>query len=308
MTRLQRHVLFAGWSVCLFLLASGGIRQLVEFALEDRMVASQIVAGPFITAALLFVNRRNTYRVLENCLFFGASVSILGLLLLGLPKALDLHLAQTDALALFAAGVLATWLGGFLCFYGVAAFRASLFPLSFLLFAIPIPTVVLDATVAVLQRSSADTAHVVFLLTGTPVYREGFVFGLPGLTIEIAPQCSGIRSGIAMLMTSLLGGYLMLSSWWKRAAMVGAALPLLVLKNAIRIDTLSLLSIHVNPAIIEGRLHHEGGVVFFALGLLMLYPVLLLLIKSERNGRSLPGASALDRLGMHQSEVIRKRS
>jgi exosortase/archaeosortase family protein len=85
-----------------------------------------------------------------------------------------------------------------------------------------------------------------------------------------------------MLMTSLLAGYLMLRSWTRRAALVMIAVPLLMLKNAIRIDTLSLLSIHVDPGIIEGRLHHEGGIVFFALGLVLLYPVLLALIKSER--------------------------
>ena len=54
-----------------------------------------------------------------------------------------------------------------------------------------------------------------------------------------------------------------------------------ILKNAIRIDTLSLLSIHVDHGIIDSRLHHDGGVLFFALGLALVYPALMMLARSE---------------------------
>ena len=283
MTLLQRHLMFGLWSVSLFLLTAPVIRELIEFSLSDRMVASQIVVVPFVSAGLIFLRRREVFRVVENGMLAGATTIGLGLAVLSLP--VFGGGGNPDRLSLLTGGLLVAWVGGFLFFYGAPAFRRAVFPLLFLAFSVPIPSAVLDGTIAFLQRASADTAYGLLKLTGTPVYREGFVFALPGLLIEVAPECSGIRSGIAMLMTSLLGGYLMLSSWWKRAALVLAALPLLILKNAIRIDTLSLLSIHVDPGFIEGRLHQEGGVVFFALGLLMLYPVLLVLMKSEGNQR-----------------------
>ena len=44
-----------------------------------------------------------------------------------------------------------------------------------------------------------------------------------------------------------------------------AAVPLSVGKNALRIFTLSMLAIHVDPSFLTGRLHREGGVVFFLL-------------------------------------------
>ena len=34
----------------------------------------------------------------------------------------------------------------------------------------------------------------------------GFVFPLPSLTIEVAKQCSGIRSNLALLLSTLLVG------------------------------------------------------------------------------------------------------
>ena len=51
-------------------------------------------------------------------------------------------------------------------------------------------------------------------------------------------------------------------------------------KNAVRIVTLSLLTIHVDPGYIRGQLHHEGGIVFFGISLVLLTPVLLLLMRS----------------------------
>jgi hypothetical protein len=45
---------------------------------------------------------------------------------------------------------------------------------------------------------------------------------------------------------------------------------------------LSLLAVHVDKGILESRLHREGGIPFFALGLVLIYPILTMLIKSER--------------------------
>lgn len=60
-----------------------------------------------------------------------------------------------------------------------------------------------------------------------------------------------------------------------------AAIPILIFKNALRIAALSLLAIHVDKRIMTSEWHHEGGIPFFAMGLLLLYPVLLMLVKSE---------------------------
>jgi exosortase/archaeosortase family protein len=55
----------------------------------------------------------------------------------------------------------------------------------------------------------------------------------------------------------------------------------MILKNGIRIVTLSLLAVYVDPSFLFGKLHHDGGIVFFLLGLLLLLPVLLLLQRGE---------------------------
>ena len=157
-----------------------------------------------------------------------------------------------------------------------------MFPLLFLFLMAPIPDVLLNRVIVWLQQGSAEVSYAVFQLVGVPVFRTGFVFALPGVTIEIARECSGIRSSLALLITSLLAGHLFLRSAWTKAVFTLAAIPLLIVKNGIRIVTLSLLSIYVDPSFLTGNLHHQGGILFFLLALVILLPLLWLLQQHER--------------------------
>jgi exosortase/archaeosortase family protein len=56
---------------------------------------------------------------------------------------------------------------------------------------------------------------------------------------------------------------------------------MMLVKNGIRIATLTLLANYVNPAFLTGRLHHQGGIVFFLIGLALLLPVYWALRKGE---------------------------
>ncbi len=91
---------------------------------------------------------------------------------------------------------------------------------------------------------------------------------------------------VPILITSLLAGHFMLQSVWAKAALTLATLPLLIVKNGIRIVSLSLLSIYVDPRFLSGSLHHQGGMVFFILALILLAPVLWLLQRAERSRRT----------------------
>src|SRR5262249_28522318 len=148
-------------------------------------------------------------------------------------------------------------------------------------FAIPIPSAILARTIAVLQSGSADMAYVLVKLSGTPVYRQGFLFAMPDLVVEVAPACSGIRSSVAILLASLIAGHLFLRSSWRKIVLLIVALPLLLFKNAVRIAVLCLLTVHYDPRILASRLHQEGGIPTFMFGLILLYPVLMMLVKSE---------------------------
>jgi len=91
-----------------------------------------------------------------------------------------------------------------------------------------------------------------------------------------------------LLLTSLLAGHTFLRTPWTKTVIVLAILPVTILKNGVRIVTLSLLAMHVDPGFLAGQLHHEGGIVFFLLALVMLAPVLFLLRRSELRPHQMP--------------------
>jgi exosortase/archaeosortase family protein len=79
----------------------------------------------------------------------------------------------------------------------------------------------------------------------------------------------------------LLVAHFRLRNFGNKTFFVAFGLFLMILKNGVRIATLTLLAVYVNPDFLFGRLHRQGGVVFFMLALLLLLPLLSLLERTE---------------------------
>ena len=173
-------------------------------------------------------------------------------------------------------------IGGAVFFLGLPAVRISVFPWLFLYAMTPIPEPVAHALRVVSQQGSAETAYLLFGLTGTPVLREGLTFCLPGLTIQVAEECSGIHSSLVLLITSLVAGHLFLRNTSSRALLALMVIPVGLLRNGVRVVTLALLTIHVDSGIIDGPLHHKGGPVFFLPSLGVLVAILWGLRRYEK--------------------------
>jgi exosortase len=272
-----RTAIFGAYCAVVALVSWRVFRELFDLSRSDPS-ASHVLLIPLVTIAL-FARDRSMLSAARFAPGAGAIAIVAGLLLAWGFQTVPS--GPTGGLTLRAAAVVILWLGGFLLFYGPRALRAGLFPLLFLGFMIPIPHVILDGVTEFLKVGTTETISRLFSLVGTPYHREAFVFHLPKVTIEVADECSGIRSTLALVMTALLVGYFCLRSPWKRALLVLAIVPVTILKNAIRIVTLSLLSIHVDRSFLDGRLHHDGGIVFFLLSLAVLHPLFLLLRNSE---------------------------
>jgi exosortase len=206
-----------------------------------------------------------------------------GLLLYGVALWLRGWLGQNDFASLATAGSLLFWWGGFLLAFGPEAFKTARFPLLFLLFAIPIPRVLLERFIYILQVGSTEVTEWLFRLTGTAYFRDGFVYQLPGISIEVAKECSGIRSSIALIITGVLAGHLFLRTGWRKLILVVAMIPFTIFKNGVRILTLSLLAIYVDRKFItDSFLHHSGGFIFYLPALAMLGLLLWWFRKAER--------------------------
>jgi exosortase len=255
------------------------LKELFVFA-RDNDTASHVVVVPLVTLVLLFQDRAAILVARQPHIWAGLAVIASGLMALLVGRGSE-SLRPDDALSIAVAGLVLLWVGGFLVTFGWQSARAALFPLFFLIFAVPPPDSLVVAATDFLKRGSTETVAALFALTGTPVHREGFVFSLPSFVIEVADECSGIRSSIALMLTGLLACHTFLRKGWTKAVLILAVLPIAVLKNGIRIVALTLLAIHVDPSFLVGQLHHEGGVVFFLMALAMMAPLLPLLRKLE---------------------------
>jgi exosortase len=169
---------------------------------------------------------------------------------------------------------------GVIFLFGTQAFRMAIFPL-FLVFMIQ-SQLLMEKTISVLLAGSTAATHILFNFTGIPFLKEGSVFHLPGMSIQVAKECSGIRSSLGLFITGILAGHLFLRTGWKKFILILFIYPITVLKNGIRIVTLSSLAVYVDERFItQSFLHRSGGFLFYIPALFLLGIVLWWLRKTE---------------------------
>jgi len=173
-------------------------------------------------------------------------------------------------------------IAGTFLFLGRKWARSAMFPLFFLTFMIPLPEAAVDFLENASKEASAEVANWLFVISGTPALRTGTLFQLPGISIVVAKECSGIRSSLVLAITSLLAANMFLRTTWRRALLVGAVIPLGLLRNGLRILVISLLCVHIGPEMMNSPIHLHGGPFFFAASLIPLFVLLWWLRRSER--------------------------
>jgi exosortase C (VPDSG-CTERM-specific) len=181
--------------------------------------------------------------------------------------------------------------GGFF-FFGRDWMRAAAFPLAYLIFMVPMPDAMADALETASKFASAEVANLFFHLGGTPFLRAGLIFQLPNITIEVAQECSGIRSSWVLFITSVLAANLFLKTPWRRFALIAFVIPLAILRNGFRILVIGLLCVNVGPQMIHSVIHRRGGPLFFVLSLIPLFLLLWWLRKGEIRVRPAESRSA----------------
>ena len=280
---MTRHVIFIIAILAAAVMVYGPLSDLFHSRMYQNY-HSLIPFIPLISVYLIYLKIKDIREKMQYSFGLGSAVIITGMVLYAMGLGFGVNLNQNDyATAITLSSLVLLW-GAFIFAYGTKAFTTALFPLLFLVFMIPVPAFIMEKIIVFLQIGSTEFANFLFWVSQAPYYREGFVFYLPSMSVEVAPECSGIRSGLALFITALLAGYLFLNSWWRRVILVLCVFPITMFKNGIRITTLTLLGTYVDPRILESDLHREGGIPFFILALFLMAPILYWLRKSENRG------------------------
>lgn len=263
-----------------FVVSYGPLKELFVWSFHDE-IYDYILVIPVVSVYFFYLKRKEIFSVQGNSFEAGTGIIILGIICYLIGMSQESRLKQNDYLSIITFSSVIIWIGGLVFFYGLEASRRTLFPLMFLFLIVPIPTFLMGKIISFLQEGSAEAASILFQLSGVPVLREGFIFHLPKISIEVAKQCSGIHSGISLFITGIIAGKLFLVTGWRKSILTLSVLPITIMKNGLRIVTLSLLGNNLDERIISSPLHRQGGIPFFFLAVSFLFAVLWLLRRSE---------------------------
>ena len=275
-----------GFALCSAALIAAYIKPLLALAshVAHSELHSHILLIPFVSVYLISIRRHalpRDYTLSVGWALIPLVAGAISLAAAWTPGVFGQSLSQNDYLGIMTLSFVCFVAAGGFFFLGRKWMAAAAFPFAFLIFMVPMPDRVADFLETASKLASADAASMFFNISGTPVLRDGAFFHLPNITIEVAQECSGIRSSLVLFITSLLAANLFLKTPWRRIVLVAAVIPLGILRNGLRIVFIGLLCVHFGPDMINSIFHRRGGPPFFVLSLIPLFLLLWWLRRGE---------------------------
>ena len=154
--------------------------------------------------------------------------------------------------------------------YGKDHLRVLAFPVLFLVFMIPVPSIIMNRITFPLQLVASKLATHSIQLLGIPVLQEGNIIRLGGLSLEVAKACSGIRSLMSLLALGTVYAYFTSKSMTSRVVIVLSTIPIAIMVNSLRITMTAFLSVHYGTKAAEGFIHEFSGVLLFLVAVILL--------------------------------------
>lgn len=149
---------------------------------------------------------------------------------------------------------------------GPAALRAYWVPIAFLLFALPLPPVLLSAAMFPIQLVTAKLAGIVLNGIGVESYVQGDQILRPENTFVVIETCSGVKTIVTLSMLTVLLIDLFERRGWHAAILLFLTPFAAFLTNGLRVVTLVL-----NPHSSIHSIHNLQGIAMLLVGLTGIY-------------------------------------
>lgn len=239
--------------------------------------------GPIILAvsAWLLYEKRHELAELDSrpAVWLGSLVLGFGLLLY--------VLGRSQAIIMFeGASQIAVLAGILLLFKGVPAVKVAWFPLFFLIFMVPLPSILVGAVTGPLKSAVSAVAGNLLHVLGYPIGRSGVVLTIGQYQLLVADACAGLNSMFTLEALGLL--YMNLMKYTSAARNITLAvllIPISFAANIVRVMILVLVTYHFGDAAGQGFVHSFAGMVLFMVALLLMLIVdklLDLVFKADR--------------------------
>lgn len=164
-------------------------------------------------------------------------------------------------------------IGALLLMKGKGGIRYLAFPIFFMIFLIPLPSVVVDTLTQPMKLAVSQVSSEIMYMLGYPVSRTGVILMVGPYQLLVADACAGLNSLFTLEALGLL--YLNLiryASVFRNVALAILIVPISFAANVIRVITLCLITYHLGDEAGQGFLHGFAGMVLFlsALGLIIM--------------------------------------
>lgn len=170
-----------------------------------------------------------------------------------------------------------TFAGIVLLVFGWPCLKWSLPSLAFLYFMIPIPYSAETWLSVPLQRVATRLSTDSLQLLGQPAIAEGNVILLGDDPLMVAEACSGLRIMVGIL--ALAFAFVLFSgwTWWQKALVVLAAVPVALVANTLRIVTTGLLQQYVSSEVADRFTHDLAGLMMIPVAAALFWLLLIYL-------------------------------
>jgi exosortase D (VPLPA-CTERM-specific) len=161
--------------------------------------------------------------------------------------------------------------------FGTSALKALWFPLFFLIFMIPLPTIVQASIGVPLKLVSTRLGAGILDILGISAFVQGNVIDLGAIQLQVVDACSGLRYILPLLALGSLFACFFEKIKWKQAALVVFTIPIAVITNGIRIGATGILAQKYGPGMAEGFFHAFSGWLVFMFAFALLFGFMFVL-------------------------------
>lgn len=150
-------------------------------------------------------------------------------------------------------------------FWGSSRFRTLAFPFVLLATMVPLPVLVYNAVAAPLQLFASRIATDLAQMLGVSIFRDGNIIHLATTSLGVEEACSGLHSLPALVVGSLLLGFLANATMLGRILLLVVSVPLAIAVNVLRVTGTAVLADY-RPEFAMGFYHAFSGWLVFVLG------------------------------------------
>lgn len=221
---------------------------------------------PFVVAYLIWQKREILAKVKIKRSGWGLPLIVAGIIIYLMSSILRVNFTASFSMLFVIFGFV-------LHFYGRETLRIILFPVCFLFFMLPLPSVVIVNISFKMKLFAAQIATAILNNMGIDAIRDGSIIKMRHAYVIVDDVCSGLRSLISLAALGSIFAYWMNGRMWKRILLFSTTIPIAIVTNVCRIVFLASISEIWGPQHAVGFVHDVSGFMVFALAFFMLLVV-----------------------------------